>query len=66
MQVATLHQWARILGSWHLLDETVDHLTGNKTRNGILHTRPASKKENIDRRPLHGLAPLVGGQSCLH
>ena len=57
MQVATLHQWAGILGSWHLLDETVDHLTGNKTQNGILHTQPASKKENIDRQPLQGLCP---------
>ena len=67
MQVATL-QWAGILGSWYLLDETVlvDHLTGNKTQNGILHTQPASKKENIDQQPLQGLAPLVGGQKCLH
>ena len=62
MQVATLHQWAGILGSWHLLDETVDHLTGNKTQNGILHTQPASKKENIDRRPLQGLDPRKGGE----
>ena len=63
MQVATL-QWAGILGSWYLLDETCDHLTGDKTQNGILHTQPASKQENIDRRPLQGLAPLVGGRSC--
>ena len=63
MRVATL-QWAGILGSWYLLDETCDHLTGDKTQNGILHTQPASKQENIDRRPLQGLAPLVGGRSC--
>ena len=65
MQVATL-QWAGILGSWYLLDEMVDHLTGNKTQNDILHNQPASKKENIDQRPLQGLPPLVGGQKCLH
>ena len=65
MRVATL-QWAGILGSWYLLDETVNHLTGNKTQNGILHTQPVSKKENIDRRPLQGLAALVGGRKCLH
>ena len=41
MRVATL-QWAGILGSWYLLDETMDHLTGNKKQNGILHTQPAS------------------------
>jgi len=46
--------------------QLVDHLTGNKTQNGILHTQPASKKENIDQQPLQGLAPLVGGQKCLH
>ena len=65
MRVATL-QWARILGSWYLLDETIDHLTGDKSQNGILHTQPASKQENINRRPLQGLAPLVGGRKCLH
>ena len=64
MRVATL-QWAGILGSWYLLDETMDHLTGEKDKNGILHTQPASKQENIDRRPLQGLPPLVGGRSCL-
>ena len=63
MQVATL-QWAGILGSWYLLDETCDHLTGNKKQNGILHTQPASKQENIGQRPLQGLPPLVGGRSC--
>ena len=63
MQVATL-QWAGILGSWYLLDETCDHLTGIKKQNSILHTQPASKKENIDQRPLQGLTALVGGRSC--
>ena len=63
MRVATL-QWAGILGSWYLLDETMDHLKGDKTQNCILHTQPASKQENIDRRPLQGLAPLVGDRSC--
>ena len=63
MRVATL-QWAGILGSWYLLDETVDHLTGDKKKNSILDTQPASKRENIDRRPLQGLAPLVGDRSC--
>ena len=50
MRVATL-QWAGILGSWYLLDETMDHLTGDTTQNCILHTQPASKQANIDRRP---------------
>ena len=53
MRVATL-QWAGILGSWYLLDETMDHLTGDKEKNSILHTQPANKQENIDRRPLQG------------
>ena len=64
MWVATL-QWAGILGSWYLLDETVDHLTGNKTQNGILHTQPASKKENMDRMDLQGLRPWEGGDCLL-
>ena len=63
MRVATL-QWAGILGSWYLLDETMDHLTGDKEKKSILHTQPANKQENIDRRPLQGLAPLVGDRSC--
>ena len=45
-RVATL-QWAGILGSWYLLDRTVHHLTGDKDKNSILHTQPASKQENI-------------------
>ena len=62
MRVATL-QWAGILGSWYLLDETMDHLTGDRDKNSsILHTQPASKKENIDRRPLQGLDPRKGGE----
>ena len=65
MRVATL-QWAGILGSWYLLDETCDHLTADKDNNSILHTQPASKQENIDRRPLQGLAPLVGGRKCIY
>ena len=56
MRVATL-QWAGILGSWYLLDETMDHLTGDTTQNCILHTQPASKKGNIARQPLPGLCP---------
>ena len=62
MRVSTL-QWAGILGSFYILPETCDHLSGNKKQNGILDTQPASKKENNDRRPLQGLAPLelVGG-----
>ena len=64
MKVATL-QWAGILGSFYILaEETSDHLKGNKKQNGILHTQPASKQENIDRRALQRLAPLVGGRSC--
>ena len=55
MKVATL-QWAWILGSFYILAETCDHLTRNKKQNGILHTQPASKKENNDRRTLQGLA----------
>ena len=31
MKVATL-QWAGILGSWYLLDKTVNHLTGEKDK----------------------------------
>ena len=65
MRVATL-QWAGILGSWYLLDETCDHLTGIKKQNGILHTQPASKQENIDRMDLQGLAPLVAGRKCIY
>ena len=62
MRVGTL-QWAGILGSWYLLDETMDHLTGDRDKNSsILHTQPASKKENIDRRPLQGLDPRKGGE----
>ena len=63
MKVATL-QWAGILGSFYILAETCDHLSGNKKQNGILDTQPTSKKENNDRRPLQGLAPLVGDRSC--
>ena len=63
MKVATL-QWAGILGSFYILVETCDHLTGNKKQNDTLHTQPASKKENNDRRTLQGLAPLVGSPSC--
>ena len=59
-------QWAGILGSWYLLDETMDHLTGDKEKNSILHTQPASKQENINRRPLQGLAPLVAGRKCIY
>ena len=44
----------------------MDHLTENNTQNGILHTQPTSKKGNIDRQPLQGLASLVDGQSCPH
>ena len=42
----------------------MDHLTvtGDKTQNCILHTQPASKRENIDRQPLQGLDPLVDGK----
>ena len=63
MKVATI-QWAGILGSFYILAETCDHLTMDKKRNGICDTQPASKKENNDRRPLQGLAPLVGDRSC--
>ena len=55
MKVATL-QWAGILGSFYILAETCDHLTMDRTQNGILHTQPASKKENNDRRPLQRLS----------
>ena len=55
MQVATL-QWAGTLGSFYILAETCDHLTGDKDKNSILHTQPASKRENIDWQPLQGLA----------
>ena len=47
MKASTL-QWVGILGSWYLLDETCDHLTGNKKQNGILHTQPASKKQEFE------------------
>jgi hypothetical protein len=49
MQVAIL-QWAGTLGSFYILAETCDHLTGDKDKNSILHTQPASKskRENID------------------
>ena len=60
MKVATL-QWAGILGSFYILAETCDHFSGNKKRNGICDTQPASKKENTDRQPLQRLAPLVVG-----
>jgi hypothetical protein len=63
MKVATL-QWAGILGSFYILAETVDHLTGDKEKNSILHTQPASKQENRDRMDLQGLAPLVGDRNC--
>ena len=65
MKVATL-QWAGILGSWYLLAETCDHLTGDKEKNSILHTQPASKQENRDRMDLQGLAPLVDGRKCIY
>ena len=64
MKVATL-QWAGILGSFYILAETCDHLTMDKTKNGILYTQPASKKENNDRRPLQGLSPRKGGDCPL-
>ena len=63
MRVATL-QWAGILGSFYILAETCDHLKGDKEKNSILHTQPASKKENRDRIGLQGLAPLVGDRNC--
>ena len=63
MKVATL-QWAGILGSFYILAETSDHLIGDKKKNSILDTQPASKRENMARRPLQGLAPLVGDRSC--
>ena len=47
MKAATL-QWAGILGSFYILAETVDHLTGDKDKNSILHTQPPSKQENRD------------------
>ena len=62
MRVSTL-QWAGILGSFYILAETCDHLTRNKKQNGILYTQPASKRENMARRPLQGLAPLVGDRN---
>ena len=60
MRVPTL-QWAGILGSWYLLDETMDHLTGDKEKNSILYTQPASKQENRDRMDLQGLSPRAIG-----
>ena len=59
MRVATL-QWAGILGSFYILAETCDHLTGDKENNSILCTQPASKQENRDRMDLQGLSPQEG------
>ena len=61
MRVSTL-QWAGILGSFYILAETCDHLTGEKDKkNSILYTQPASKKENVDRMDLQSLSPREGG-----
>ena len=60
MKVVTL-QCAGILGSFYILAETCDHLTGDKEKNSILHTQPASKQENRDRMDLQGLSPREGG-----
>ena len=56
LQVATL-QWSGILGSLYILAEKCDHLTAIQSENGICHTQPASKKENIDQQQLQGLIP---------
>ena len=61
MKVVTL-QCAGILGSFYILAETCNHLTGEKDKkNSILHTQPASKKENMDRMDLQSLSPREGG-----